>query len=176
MASRILLACAALQFPQYRVRPTMIQFIELLRKSSSWRVRLDVLLPLQGKMPAEVCSLGLERLTRTSPFPVFYFHHLYFLDDDLVSQLVDQLCDLLRDPKIEVREAAASTLSGIIRCSQRSAINSLINRFMKVLRATKIPKRRDAQGNEVAGYQEALVAARESPVVLFPSTASMLVS
>lgn len=48
MASRILLACAALQFPQYRVRPTMRQFIELLRRSSSWRVRLDVLLPLQG--------------------------------------------------------------------------------------------------------------------------------
>ncbi|GAA5990546.1 hypothetical protein JCM10908_003124 [Rhodotorula pacifica] len=140
MASRILLACAALQFPQYRVRPTMLQFIELLRRSSSWRVRLDVLLPLQ----------------------VFYFHHLFFLDDDLVSQLVDQLCDLLRDPKIEVREAAASTLSGIIRCSQRSSINSLINRFMKVLRTTKIPKRRDAQGNEVAGYQEALVAAHSA--------------
>ena len=49
MASRILLACAALQFPQYRVRPTMLQFIELLRRSTSWRVRLDVLLPLQGE-------------------------------------------------------------------------------------------------------------------------------
>lgn len=75
----------------------------------------------------------------------------------------------MRDPKIEVREAAASTLSGIIRCSQRSSINSLINRFMKVLRTTKIPKRRDAEGNEVAGYQEALVAARAFPLSPFLS-------
>jgi hypothetical protein len=37
---------------------------------------------------------------------------------------------------------------------------------MKVLRTTKIPKRRDAQGNEVAGYQEALVAARAFPFPL----------
>lgn len=55
MASRILLACAALQFPQYRVRPTMMQFIELLKQSSSWRVRLDVLLPLQGVSDSLPC-------------------------------------------------------------------------------------------------------------------------
>lgn len=48
MAGRVLLACAALQFPQHLVRPLMKQFISLLRESSSWRVRLDVLLPLQG--------------------------------------------------------------------------------------------------------------------------------
>lgn len=59
MASRILLACAALQFPQYRVRPTMLQFIELLRRSTSWRVRLDVLLPLQGEY-------SFSNLTRSS--------------------------------------------------------------------------------------------------------------
>ncbi|GJN88228.1 hypothetical protein Rhopal_001193-T1 [Rhodotorula paludigena] len=120
---------------QHLVRPLMKQFISLLRESSSWRVRLDVLLPLQ----------------------VFFYHHLFFLDDDIIGELMDQLCDLLRDPKIEVREAAASTLSGI-----RSAIVSLIKRFMRTLRATKIPKRRDAQGNEVAGYQEALVAAHSA--------------
>ncbi|KPV77183.1 uncharacterized protein RHOBADRAFT_25084 [Rhodotorula graminis WP1] len=135
MAGRVLLACAALQFPQHLVRPLMQQFIGLLRDSESWRVRLDVLLPLQ----------------------VFFYHHLFYLDDAVIAELMDQLCDLLRDPKIEVREAAASTLSGIVRCSQRSAIVSLIKRFMDTLRATKIPKRRDAEGNEVAGYQEALV-------------------
>lgn len=90
---------------------------------------------------------------------------------------MDQLCDLLRDPKvcslllsrgfvlmldlqIEVREAAASTLSGIVRCSQRSAILSLRDRFMTTIRTTKIPKRRNAAGQEVVGYQEALVTAR----------------
>lgn len=50
MAGRVLLACAALQFPQHLVRSLMRQFIALLRKSESWRVRLDVLLPLQGAL------------------------------------------------------------------------------------------------------------------------------
>ncbi|GAA5895195.1 proteasome activator BLM10 [Sporobolomyces salmoneus] len=139
-AARVLLASSALQFPQHMAKQLMKQFIALLRDSSSWRVRLDVLLPLQ----------------------VFYYHHLYLLDDELVAELMDQLCDLLRDPKIEVREASASTLSGIVRCSQRSAIVSLSNRFLSVLRSTKIPKRRDANGNEVAGYQEALIAAHSA--------------
>lgn len=62
--------------------------------------------------------------------------------------------------QIEVREAASVTLSGIVRCSQRSAILSLARRFMTVIRSTKIPKRRNAAGEEVAGYQEALAAAR----------------
>ncbi|BGP22448.1 Proteasome activator BLM10 [Rhodotorula toruloides] len=140
MAGRVLLACAALQFPQHLVAPLMKHFISLLRDSPSWRVRLDVLLPLQ----------------------VFYYHHVFFLSDKIITELMDQLCDLLRDPKIEVREAAASTLSGIVRCSQRSAIVSLVSRFMITLRTTKIPKRRDAQGNEVAGYQDALITAHSA--------------
>ncbi|GAA5836406.1 hypothetical protein JCM11251_007072, partial [Rhodosporidiobolus azoricus] len=135
MAGRVLLACAALQFPAHLVRPLMKQFISLLRDSTSWRVRLDVLLPLQ----------------------VFYFHHLFFLSDDLITELMDTLCDLMRDEKLEVREAAANTLSGIVRCSRRSAIASLIARFRKVLKETKIPKRRDKEGKEVEGYQPAIV-------------------
>ncbi|KAK4703609.1 proteasome activator subunit 4, partial [Phenoliferia sp. Uapishka_3] len=90
---------------------------------------------------------------------VFYFHNLFLLDDEIVAELMEQLCDLLQDPKIEVREAAATALSGIVRCSQRSAIVSLSNRFMAVVRSTKIPKRRNAAGEEVAGYQETLVRA-----------------
>jgi hypothetical protein len=47
-AARVLLASSALQFPQHMAKQLMKQFIALLRDSSSWRVRLDVLLPLQG--------------------------------------------------------------------------------------------------------------------------------
>lgn len=92
---------------------------------------------------------------------VFYFHNIFLLDDDSVGELMEVLCDLLRDPKIEVREATANTLSGIVRCSQRSAILSLSSRFLGVLRKTKIPKRRTANGEETPGYQDALIAARE---------------
>ncbi|GAA5854935.1 hypothetical protein JCM8547_004128 [Rhodosporidiobolus lusitaniae] len=140
MAGRVLLACSALQFPTHLTKPLMKQFISLLRDSTSWRIRLDVLLPLQ----------------------VFYYHHLFFLDDEIVSELMDQLCLLLRDPKVEVREATANTLSGIVRCSQRSAIASLIKNFRETLRSTKLPKRRDASGKEVEGYQETLVKAHSA--------------
>ncbi|GAA6033408.1 hypothetical protein JCM8097_006736 [Rhodosporidiobolus ruineniae] len=141
MAGRVLLACAALQFPLHLTKPLMRQLIGLLRDSTSWRVRLDVLLPLQ----------------------VFYYHHLFFLDDETVTSLLDQLVLLLSDPKIEVREAAASTLSGIVRCSQRSAIASLIARFRGTLRETKVPKkRRDKEGKEVEGYQDKLIKAHSA--------------
>ena len=65
---------------------------------------------------------------------VFFFHQLYFIEDDLIVELLDLLCDLLKDSnvrgvershiclacqlvlqQIEVREAAATTLSGIVR-------------------------------------------------------------
>ncbi|BGP18854.1 hypothetical protein JCM10213_003509 [Rhodosporidiobolus nylandii] len=137
MSSRVLLACAALQFPVHLVKPLVGQFITLLKESESWRVRLDVLLPLQ----------------------VFFYHHLFFLPTESITQLMEAIVSLLSDPKIEVREAAASTLSGIVRCSQRSAIASLIQRFRKTLREVKIPKRRDASGKEVEGYQEKLLTA-----------------
>jgi proteasome activator subunit 4 len=166
MAGRVLLACAALQFPAHLTKPVMKQFIGLLRDSTSWRVRLDVLLPLQG-----VPFLRLSPLSRIShilPITVFYYHHLFFLDDELIGELMAQLGVLLRDPKIEVREAAASTLSGIVRYSQRTAIASLIKGFRETLRSTKIPKRRDASGKEVEGYQDALVKARTSCVLPSP--------
>ncbi|GAA5988215.1 hypothetical protein JCM11641_001615, partial [Rhodosporidiobolus odoratus] len=140
MAGRVLLACAALQFPVHLVKPLMRQFIDLLRNSKSWRTRLDIMLPLQ----------------------VFFFHHLFFLSDATVSDLMDALVALLSDEKVEVREAAANTLSGIVRCSQRSAIAGFIAKFRKVLKETKIPKRRDKEGKEVAGYQPALLAAHSA--------------
>jgi hypothetical protein len=31
---------------------------------------------------------------------VFYFHNLFLLEEDIVAELMDQLCDLLRDPKV----------------------------------------------------------------------------
>ncbi|KAM0751556.1 hypothetical protein T439DRAFT_300497 [Meredithblackwellia eburnea MCA 4105] len=136
-AARVVIAISCLPFPKELARPLMTQFISLLKDSSSWRVRLDVLAPLQ----------------------MFYFHNIFLLDDDIVAELMEQLCDLLHDPKIEVREAAAKTLSGIVRCSQRSAIVSLSSRFMAIVRSTKIPKRRNKAGDEVAGYQEALITA-----------------
>lgn len=47
-AHRVVIAIACLPFPIEMARPLMSQFIALLKESPSWRVRLDVLLPLQS--------------------------------------------------------------------------------------------------------------------------------
>jgi len=70
------------------------------------------------------------------------------------------LCDMLRDSSIEVREAAATTLSGIVRCSQRRSTLQLRDRFLQIVRTTKVPRRRDPKTNqETTGYQEAIIMA-----------------
>lgn len=76
----------------------MSQLIGLLRDSDSWRVRLDVLLPLQSELflsSARIASADEEHDTT-----VLYFHNIFQLDDSLIAQLLEQLCDLLRDPKV----------------------------------------------------------------------------
>jgi proteasome activator subunit 4 len=47
-AFRVVVAVACLPFPQDVAQSIMSQLIGLLRNSDSWRVRLDVLLPLQS--------------------------------------------------------------------------------------------------------------------------------
>lgn len=49
MATRVVIAVACLPFPAELARPLMSQLIGLLKTSPSWRVRLDVLLPLQSE-------------------------------------------------------------------------------------------------------------------------------
>lgn len=83
LASKLILSVSCLQFPEALARQLMSQFLKLLRESTSWRVRLDALYPLQ----------------------VFYFHNLYLLDDVLAAEVMEALCDLLRDPKVRPRVA-----------------------------------------------------------------------
>ncbi|EST07615.1 Protein of unknown function DUF3437 [Kalmanozyma brasiliensis GHG001] len=94
--------------------------LQVTRSSTdSWRARLDSLPVLQ----------------------VIYFQNLFYLDDALVGSIVDLLLELLSDRHLEVREMAATTLSGIVRCSQRRLIKTLKDRFTRVVAGTRVPKR-----------------------------------
>ena len=97
--------------------------LQVTRSSTdSWRARLDSLPVLQ----------------------VMYFQNLFYLDEKLVHSIVELLLELLSDKHLEVREMAATTLSGIVRCSQRRLIKTLKNRFTKTVSTTKVPRRGEA--------------------------------
>lgn len=74
----------------------MRQFLDLLKSSDSWRIRVEILLPLQSASPILQSSIGVL----TSSLAVFYFHNLFNLDQEIVAELMDAICGLLRDPKV----------------------------------------------------------------------------
>lgn len=66
---------------------------------------------------------------------------LFYLDPVLVQDIIEALFGLLTDSHLEVREMAATTLSGIVRCSQRKLIKRLRDRFTAIVVSTPLPKR-----------------------------------
>ncbi|POW12958.1 hypothetical protein PSHT_07915 [Puccinia striiformis] len=107
-----------------------------LSQAKSWKVRLDVLTVLR----------------------VFFFHQIYNLSRPQVEEVMESLCKLLEDSNMEVREAAGTTLSGIVHCSERESILHLKERFTKTLRENPVPKQRFLEnGVERPGYQSTLI-------------------
>lgn len=103
------------------------QLLTILEQSTeSWRVRLDALSILQ----------------------VAYFQNLFYLGPADVRGIVDVLLKLLKDLHPEVREMAATSLSGIVRCSQRKMITDLKARFTKTVQTTILPPRGSATYSE----------------------------
>lgn len=57
---------------------------------------------------------------------VFSFTNMFLLTKEHVKRIKDLLLRLMVDPHIEVREAAASTFSGLIYCSFLDVNDDLI--------------------------------------------------
>lgn len=47
------------------------------------------------------------------------------MSDDIITRIVEVLLDCLKDDNVEVRQMAAKTLAGLLRCSKRSKIPEL---------------------------------------------------
>lgn len=99
-SSAVLIVLSTISPPHEYVEPIIDNLIGAVKSSPSWRIRLSVLPVLQ----------------------VFYFRNLLNLPDTSVQRVMDVLLECLRDENVEVRETAAKTLSGVIRCSQRQSI------------------------------------------------------
>lgn len=103
-------------------------FIEAMcrigRTAKTWHQRLRVLINIQ----------------------VIFFRRLFHMSEHSRKRLFDCVVEMLADTQHEVRLGAATTLSGMIRCSPASQRNSTVGalqeHFTKMLKDNPLPKRR----------------------------------
>lgn len=121
IARAVLTKLSTYQFEQNDVSRLIKTLLGVIENSKeSWRSRLDALPVLQ----------------------VVYFQNLFYLDVNLIEEIIESLLKLLQDTHLEVREMASTTLSGLVRCSQRRLIKSLLPRFSATIsKHDRLPKR-----------------------------------
>ncbi|KAI7908029.1 uncharacterized protein BX663DRAFT_425475 [Cokeromyces recurvatus] len=138
MAGRILSLVARINYPSSML-PTLIdEFLTTLTTSSSWHIRIRALPVLQ----------------------IFFFKNLFTLNSTQVLRIMEVIGQMLMDTQIEVRQLASVTLGGLVRCSQRDAIQTLLAQFIAKIQV-KIPKRKrdekTGKNVEPEGYAEAVL-------------------
>ncbi|KAH7104159.1 hypothetical protein BKA62DRAFT_635182 [Auriculariales sp. MPI-PUGE-AT-0066] len=118
-ASYVLVRMCGVTPPAALVNPLIDAMFEAIKKSTSWRVRMKALPLLQ----------------------VFYFRQFTMISDEKVSEILEVICGCLDNEVVEVREMAATTLCGIIRCSPKRSVVMLKERFERVERESPLPNR-----------------------------------
>lgn len=121
-ASAVLYVLSAVTPPHEYVEDILNHFVNAIKSSTSWRIRLNAL-------PTLV---------------VFFYRNLLSISDSGTTQVMEVFLDCLGDENVEVREMASKALSGIVRCSQRQGIIPLKNRFIGLVRKARLPPRQDA--------------------------------
>lgn len=144
-AHDVLVQVASHPFSPAQLPALLEALLHILRCSESWHSRLDALPLLQ----------------------IVYFQNLYLLSHDMKRYILDVLCSLLRDPHIEVRDMAATTLAGIVRCSQRAHIAKLSQTFA-TMAAVPIPRRGTPDYEAAMTQVHAGVLGASALVVAFP--------
>ncbi|KZW02117.1 ARM repeat-containing protein [Exidia glandulosa HHB12029] len=120
-SSAVLYVLSAVTPPVEYIELIADHFVDAVRSSTSWRIRLNAL-------PTLV---------------VFFYRNLTSFSDACVQRIMDLLLECLFDENVEVREMAAKALSGVIRCSQRQSILPLKDRFVQAASSTTMPPRSD---------------------------------
>ncbi|KAI9483082.1 MAG: hypothetical protein EXX96DRAFT_599664 [Benjaminiella poitrasii] len=138
MAGRVLSLAARVNYPPSMLPTLVDEFLTTLTTSTSWHIRIRALPVLQ----------------------IFFFKNLFVLNSMQVLRIMEVIGQMLLDSQIEVRQLASVTLGGLIRCSQRDAIQTLLAQFTNKIQV-KIPKRkRDGKTGrnvEPEGYAEAVL-------------------
>jgi len=119
--------------------------IRIGRSATSWHQRLRILINIQ----------------------VIYFRRLFLMSEEQQQKMFDCVSAMLSDVQLEVRMGAATTLSGMIRCSpvalRDRQVSALKERFVTQLTKNPLPKRR-APGTQTP-EQSKLVLTRHAAVL-----------
>ena len=117
---------ASIPLPPEFQDPFLAKLMDIARTNKLWHQRLRVLIILQ----------------------VLYYRRLFQMSGEKQQEVRDCLCEMLRDSQTEVRQGAAITLSGIIRCSpaatRKAVLTSLTKRFSTDLRRNPLPRKLDS--------------------------------
>ena len=109
--------------------------IRIGQTSPSWHQRLRVMINMQ----------------------IIFFRRLFLLSDESKQKLFDCVSGMLEDHQHEVRAGAATTLSGMIRCSplvlREDMISQLSGKFTKMLADNPLPKKPKGQAAALASVR-----------------------
>ncbi|TBU39582.1 hypothetical protein BD309DRAFT_1022044 [Dichomitus squalens] len=104
--------------PRQHINPLLDEFFSAIQTFPSWKVRLKIIPLVQ----------------------VFYFRQSFLISDARLVQMMEVICRCLDDEIVEVREMAATTLSGILRLSPRRSVLALKDRFVRLIKISKLPE------------------------------------
>ncbi|KAJ1310179.1 hypothetical protein OPQ81_006923 [Rhizoctonia solani] len=145
-SNAVLYLLSAVTPPLDYVEPIVNELIQAITSSPLWRVRLNALPILQ----------------------VFYFRNLPSMTDATITRIIDVLLECLKDDNVEVRQMAAKTLAGLLRCSKRDKIPELKNRFVRIVKRTKLPDRKDPGYNEAIRIRHSAILGLCSLIDVYP--------
>ncbi|THH19718.1 hypothetical protein EW146_g1513 [Bondarzewia mesenterica] len=121
---------------------------DLWGPSQSWKVRLQALPLVQ----------------------VFYFRQVPLISDAKITEILEVICKCLDDDVVEVREMAATTLSGILRLSPRRSLLKLKERFLRLLKRSSLPSRQSPVYNAAVRQRHAAILGICALVDSYPYT------
>ncbi|THV06091.1 hypothetical protein K435DRAFT_44420 [Dendrothele bispora CBS 962.96] len=125
---------------------------------------------LDAILNAQSVSSWKVRLKALPLVQIFYFRQLPLISDAKIVYILEVLCKSLDDEVLEVSQMAATTLSGVIRLSPRSSVLTLKNRFVRLVKSTSIPDRKDPTYNKCIRRRHAAILGITALIQSFPYT------
>ncbi|EEB90585.1 hypothetical protein MPER_11186 [Moniliophthora perniciosa FA553] len=147
-ANLVLVRMCGVSPPRVLINPILDAIFDTIQSSPSWRIRLKALPLVQ----------------------IFYFRQFFLISELKITEILEVVCKCLDDEVVEVREMAATTLSGILRLSPRSSVLTLKKRFVRLAKNSHIPDRQDPTYNKRMRERHAAVLGICALLDSFPYT------